>query len=140
MAHAKPTTFMGKTVVVHEKIVPALDCVEEALERDCASHPYRPEHISGFRERNSFIDYEVSNHLYGIAIDIDSGKNPCCGCIGKWKDHPACKRPGSVYERMAMPRCWVDVFERHGFHWLGHDEMEDSMHFEFLGDPLKILE
>lgn len=140
MAHATQTTFMGNVVVVHEKIVPALNCVQAALQRDCSSHPYRPKHISGFRERNSFIDYEVSNHLYGIALDIDSSKNPCCGCIGKWQEHPACKRPGSVYDRMVMPRCWVDVFERYGFHWLGRDEMEDSMHFEFLGDPAGILE
>ena len=36
---------------------------------------YRPRYVSGFREKNTFIDYEVSNHLYGIAIDIDSGQN-----------------------------------------------------------------
>lgn len=139
--YAKRTRFMGLTLVVHEKVVPALACVEATLRRDCAAHPYQPRHASGLRLENTFKDYEVSNHVYGIAIDIDSDLNPCCGCVGSWSQNPACrKKVDSVFERMAMPRCWVEAFERHGFHWLGHDELEDTMHFEFLGDPDRILE
>jgi hypothetical protein len=37
-----------------------------------------------------------------------------------------------------MPACWVGVFERFGFYWLGHDALKDTMHFEFLGDPERI--
>jgi hypothetical protein len=40
---------------------------------------------------------------------------------------------------MAMPECWVHAFERFGFYWLGHDVLKDTMHFEFLGDPDKIV-
>ncbi len=40
--YAERTTFMGHKLVLHRKVVPALACVEAALERDCASHPYRP--------------------------------------------------------------------------------------------------
>ncbi len=132
---------MGQLVVMHAKVVPALACVEQALRRDCADHPYQPERVSGMRDHNTYQDYEVSNHVYGIALDIDSDKNPCCGCVGKWREAKACrKRVDSPYERMAMPRCWVEVFERYGFHWLGHDELEDTMHFEFLGDPERVFE
>jgi hypothetical protein len=139
--YAKRTKFMGVKVVVHEKIIPALACVEAALKRDCAAHPYQPQRLGGIRAENTFKDYEVSNHLYGIALDVDSHKNPCCHCVGRWAEAPECKKKVSTpYERMAMPRCWVEVFERYGFHWLGHDELEDTMHFEFLGDPDKILE
>ena len=139
--YAKRTKFMGVPVVVHEKIIPALECVEAALRRDCTEHPYQPKSVGGIRVDNTFKDYEVSNHLYGIAVDIDSHLNPCCHCVGHWPDADACKRKvSSVYERMKMPRCWVEVFERYGFHWLGHDELEDTMHFEFLGDPDKIVE
>jgi hypothetical protein len=139
--YAKRTRFMGHQVVVHEKIVPALACVEEALERTCAKEAYRPRQVSGLRLENTFKDYEVSNHVYGIAIDIDSHLNPCCNCVGKWSENPACKKKvSSPFERMAMPRCWVEVFERYGFYWLGHDELEDTMHFEFLGDPSRIVE
>jgi hypothetical protein len=82
----------------------------------------------------------VSNHLFGIAIDIDPDRNPCCGCVGAWPDHPACKGSVStVYERTALPRCWVHAFERYGFYWLGRDrELRDTMHFEFLADPDRI--
>ena len=41
---------------------------------------------------------------------------------------------------MAMPKSWVEVFEKYGFYWLGHDVLQDTMHFEFLGEPEKILE
>jgi hypothetical protein len=40
---------------------------------------------------------------------------------------------------MAMPECWVHAFERYGFYWLGHDVLRDTMHFEFLGDPDRIV-
>jgi hypothetical protein len=138
--YAKLTKFMGLPVVLHEKVLPALACVEAALSRECREHPYQPKAVGGLRLDNTFKDYEVSNHVYGIAIDIDPDHNPCCHCVGKWSQHPACtKTVSSPFERMAMPKCWVEVFERYGFHWLGHDELEDTMHFEFLGDPDRIL-
>jgi hypothetical protein len=138
--YAKLTKFMGLPVVVNEKIVPALACVEAALLRECTEHPYRPRQVSGLRRNNTFVDYEVSNHVYGIAIDIDPDLNPCCHCVGNWSRRAACaKTVSSPYDRMAMPKCWVEVFERYGFHWLGHDELEDTMHFEFLGDPERIM-
>jgi len=79
--------------------------------------------------------------MYGIAIDVDPKSNPCCGCVPPWNDHPLCrKKVDSEFERMTMPRCWVEVFERFGFYWLGRDErLRDTMHFEFLGDPEHIL-
>jgi hypothetical protein len=33
----------------------------------------------------------------------------------------------------------VHAFERYGFYWLGHDVLQDTMHFEFLGDPDRIV-
>ncbi len=139
--YAELTHFMGLPVLVHRKVVPALACVEAALQSDCRDFPYRPTHLGGLRDHNTYADYEVSSHVYGIAIDIDPDKNPCCGCLGRWKEHPSCRRRSDpVWARMAMPQCWVRVFERYGFRWLGHDELEDTMHFEFLGDPDRVLE
>ena len=135
-----PTTFMGLPVRMHRKVVPALKCVEEEINRTCASHPYTPQALAGIRFRNTYRGGEVTNHIYGIAIDVDPGRNSCCGCVPPWNDAPACKRPAKTeYDRMAMPECWVHAFERYGFYWLGHDRLEDTMHFEFLGDPEKIL-
>ncbi|HEY5376595.1 MAG TPA: M15 family metallopeptidase [Polyangiaceae bacterium] len=130
--------FMGLPVVLHERVIPALRCVELALERDCVEQPYRPRTLAGLRQTNTYFGGDVTNHVYGIALDIDPSVNPCCNCVEPWRSNPRCRGAKSDFERMAMPRCWVTVFEQYGFYWLGHDELKDTMHFEFLGDPNKI--
>jgi hypothetical protein len=137
--YAEATTFMGFSVTLHRKVIPALRCVEQALVVDCAHVPYRPHRVTGLRLHNTYLDYEVSNHVYGIAIDIDPDHNTCCGCVAPWNTHPLCRKPAtSPFERTRIPECWVSVFERYGFHWLGREELQDTMHFEFLGDPDRI--
>jgi hypothetical protein len=134
------TTFMGLPIKMHRKVVPALKCVEEEIRRSCADHPYTPHALAGIRTHNTYRGGEVTNHIFGIAIDIDPAINTCCGCVKPWNDAPACRRPAKTeYDRMAMPECWVHAFERYGFYWLGHDVLRDTMHFEFLGDPDRIL-
>jgi hypothetical protein len=137
--YAADTTFMGFSLTLNRRVIPALACVELAIRRDCASQPYRPHRVLGIRNHNTYKDYEISNHVYGIAVDIDPDVNTCCGCVPPWNHHPLCSdKSRSVYQRLAMPECWVRQFERYGFYWLGHDELEDTMHFEFLGDPDRI--
>jgi hypothetical protein len=134
------TTFMNLPVKMHRKVVPALACVEEEIKRSCADHPYTAHALAGIRFRNTYRGGEITNHIYGIAIDIDPSINTCCGCVKPWSDSPMCTKPAkSEYDRMAMPECWVHAFERYGFYWLGHDVLKDTMHFEFLGDPDRIL-
>ena len=134
--YIKPTTFFGLPIRMHERVIPALACVEADLKKSCGKFDYRPQAIGGHRDHNSYRGGEVTNHLFGIAIDIDPERNPCCRCVEPWPDHPACKGDSkTIYQRMAMPKCWVETFERHGFYWLGHDRLQDTMHFEFLGKP-----
>lgn len=135
---ASATMFFGLPVVMHVRVIPALKCVEERLQRDCAGFSYRPSNLSGLRSKNTYVDGEISNHVYGIAIDIDPLRNPCCKCLEPWRSSERCRGNKTVWKRMAMPQCWVDTFERFGFYWLGHDTLEDTMHFEFLGDPKRI--
>jgi D-alanyl-D-alanine carboxypeptidase len=130
--------FFGLPVVLHERVIPALRCVELALERDCGDKPYRPRSLAGVRQTNTYFGGDVTNHVYGIALDIDPGVNPCCNCVEPWRSNPRCLGSKTDFERMAMPRCWVTAFEQYGFYWLGHDELKDTMHFEFLGDPAKV--
>jgi hypothetical protein len=139
-AFVVPTTFMGLPVQMHRKVVPALRCVEEEITRSCTDHPYKAQALSGIRTRNTYRGSEVSNHVYGIAIDVDPSINTCCGCVKPWSNSPRCQKPAKTeYDRMVMPECWVHAFERYGFYWLGHDVLRDTMHFEFLGDPDRIL-
>jgi hypothetical protein len=133
------THFFGIPVTLNHRVVPAVKCVEEQLVKQCTDSNYRPSILSGLRQKNTYFDGEVSNHVYGIALDIDPLQNPCCNCVEPWRSSARCKGDKTVWERMSMPRCWVDVFERYGFYWLGHDVLEDTMHFEFLGDPDRIL-
>lgn len=137
-AQLQNTKFFGLGIRLHERIVPVLNCVEEAIVRECATSPYAPIALAGVRDHNTYLDGDVTNHAYGIAIDIDPMRNPCCGCIKPWNESGRCRGKKTEFERMDMPRCWVTVFERFGFYWLGHDALHDTMHFEFLGDPAKI--
>ena len=133
------TTFMGLPVTMHRKVVPALACVEEEIRRSCGDHPYTAHALAGVRFKNTYRGGEVTNHIFGIAIDVDPNVNTCCGCVKPWNDAPRCHRPAKTeYDRMEMPECWVHAFERYGFYWLGHDVLQDTMHFEFLGDPDRI--
>jgi hypothetical protein len=134
------TTFMSLKVTMHERVAPALKCVEAAIKNECTATPYTPRALAGKRDKNTFRGGEITNHMYGIAIDIDPNLNSCCGCVKPWNQSPLCSRPSKTeYDRMAMPECWVHVFEKYGFYWLGHDVLQDTMHFDFLGDPEKIM-
>ncbi len=140
-AHRQATSvrFFGLPLAVHRAIVPALRCVERRIQKTCkgAHERYRPRAVGGFRDVNTYRGGEVSNHLFGIAIDIDPDKNPCCGCVQPWSQHPACQNKNAdVFARTALPMCWINAFERYGFYWLGRDpQLRDTMHFEFLGEP-----
>jgi hypothetical protein len=144
-AHEPPfyvvdTTFMGLAIKMHKRVVPALKCVEEAIKTSCAAHPYTPRALAGIRYKNTYAGGEITNHIFGIAIDVDPSLNTCCGCVKPWSEDARCQRPSkSIYDRMTMPECWVQTFEKYGFYWLGHDVLKDTMHFEFLGDPEKIM-
>jgi hypothetical protein len=142
-SQAKSVRFMGLPLLVHAKIAPALACVEHRLKKDCKmpQDRYQARAIGGFRTENSYRGAEVSNHLFGIAIDIDPNRNPCCGCVAPWPEHKACQGDAdSIFERTELPRCWIDTFEKYGFYWLGRDpQLRDTMHFEFLGDPERIV-
>lgn len=131
--------FFGVSIRMNRRVLVALSCVEENIKQTCTNAPYVPRVLDGLRARNTFHNNEVSNHLYGIAIDIDPDRNACCHCVAPSKDAPICRKPARTpFDHAEIPPCWVESFERYGFYWLGHDELEDTMHFEFLGDPNKI--
>lgn len=140
---AKSIRFFGIPISVHRAIEPALRCVERRIRASCrrAGDRYEPHAVGGFRDTNTYRGGEVSNHLFGIAVDIDPDRNPCCGCVQPWPDHPRCQaKDATVFERTALPLCWIKSFERYGFYWLGRDpQLRDTMHFEFLGDPEAIV-
>lgn len=151
-SEAVETMFMDLPVRLNRKIVPALKCVEKAIRQNCQTckpsarfpnecnlpwkrYPYQPSILSGLRYKRTYQGSEISMHNFGIGLDIDPAYNSCCGCVGKWKENQFCKKNLQPYERMVMPSCWVEQFEKYGFYWLGDDSLADTMHFEFLGVP-----
>jgi hypothetical protein len=139
---AVQTTFFGRPVRLHKKIVPALQCVEQRIEQRCTKpqDAYYPKNIGGLRDSNTIRGGELSNHLFGIAIDIDPNRNACCHCVANWQKDPKCAKPSkSPFDHSELTHCWVDAFEHYGFYWLGRDTLEDTMHFEFLGKPERIV-
>lgn len=138
--YAGDARFFGLNIRMNRRVLVALGCVEESIKQTCSHTPYVPKMLDGLRSRNTFHNNEVSNHLFGIAIDIDPDRNACCHCVAPAKDAPICKKPAKTpFDHAEIPACWVDAFERFGFYWLGRDELEDTMHFEFLGDPDRIV-
>lgn len=137
------TRFFDLPIQLHRAVVPALKCVERRIRKVCTKpdQRYKPRALGGYRPHNTFRGGEVSNHMFGIAVDIDPDRNPCCGCVQPWPEHPACQGDAeSVFDRTELPRCWIYAFERYGSYWLGRDpHLRDTMHFEFLGDPSRIL-
>ena len=60
-SHAKSIHFMGLPLLVHEKVAPALACVERRLRKDCtkSDERYRARAVGGFRTENSYRGAEV---------------------------------------------------------------------------------
>ncbi len=135
--YIREVTFLGLPAKINRKIVGPLSCVEKAIQADCQLTPYDPENLSSLRTVNSYRGGELSNHLFGIAIDLDPALNPCCGCVKPWSDNPVCRIPNqTAWDRTIIPACYIKAFERFGFYWLGRDpDLQDTMHFEFLGRP-----
>jgi hypothetical protein len=135
------TKFMGKPIMLHHKAHGPLACVEKQIKKQC-NDDYKPMALSGWRTRNTIKGHEISNHVFGIAIDIDPHLNPCCGCVANWAKVPRCKdaqvpadgsKPMGKYE---LPECWIRVFKENGWYWLGDEPtLRDTMHFEYLAKP-----
>jgi len=137
--YTSESKFFGIHIRMNSRVLVALGCVEETIKQTCSNTPYVPRMLDGLRTRNTFHNNEVSNHLYGIAIDVDPDRNACCYCVSPSSDAPICKKPATTpFDHAEIPPCWVEAFERYGFYWLGRDALQDTMHFEFLGDPDKI--
>lgn len=137
------TMFMGRYVMMNQKVHKPLKCVEKRIKSSCTDD-YKPANISSWRTRNTIAGHEISSHVFGIALDIDPHRNPCCGCVAKngWRDVPRCKNAPKPSDGSApmgeydLPECWIDAFKEYGWFWYGDEPtLRDTMHFEFLAKP-----
>lgn len=133
-------SFMGLPAMLHETACKSLKCVENSIRGTCSTD-YQPKALSSWRPANTYRGDEISNHVFGLALDIDPMMNPCCGCKGHWAESERCPKdhqgtgeaPIGDY---VIPNCWIDRFAAHGWYWLGNDpQLRDTMHFEYLAPP-----
>lgn len=108
-----PVPILG-SVVCHRVMVPQLAAALGEIEQAGLALAIRPENYAGcyaprFIDRNP--DLPLSNHAFGLAIDLNSDTNTL-GTLGDMD-----------------PRV-VEIFEKWGFEWGGGWDRPDPMHFE----------
>ena len=123
--------FLGRRIVVHERVRPALRRVARRLARVLRARRalwrfFQP--LGGtYCERKIAGTDRTSAHAFGIAIDL----NPRLSHYWRWQSAP--ERP--VW-RNRVPQVIVDAFEAEGFIWGGRWYHYDTMHFEYRPELL----
>lgn len=73
----------------------------------------------------------MSNHAFGVAIDINPGYNPYVNGTSSstWQNAPGCyKIQGDI----------VTIWKKYGFYWGGdYKNIKDYMHFEYVSGSIK---
>lgn len=73
----------------------------------------------------------MSNHAFGVAIDINPGYNPYVSGTSSstWQNAPGCyKIQGDI----------VTIWKKYGFYWGGdYKNIKDYMHFEYVSGSIK---
>lgn len=138
----RETSFMGVRVKMNKLVIQSLKCVEKRIKKSC-NDKYNVGHLSGWRDSDTILGVETSDHIYGVSLDIDPNINPCCGCTEKWRKSPRCAGEGVIEHdhgpktgRYDLPQCWIDSFKKENWYWYGDDpSLRDTMHFTFIGKP-----
>jgi hypothetical protein len=112
-------SLFGHDVTVNGKIVPFLDGVQKDI--NSAKTGYKFDDIQTYNYRSKVGGGGLSLHSWGIAMDINPGRNPYqLGNYGA----PQTDIPPKV----------IDIFRKYGFQWGGDWAGErDPMHFEWYG-------
>jgi len=112
----------GDVVLVHERTLPAFEAVAANLATEQANGNYyaiRPEHTYAHAARTVAGEYNLSNHAFGAAIDVNSTTNPYSAANVLITDMPAW-----------FVKAWTDA----GFCWGGDwVDIKDPMHFSWKG-------
>lgn len=90
---------------------------------------------SAFNYRKIAGTARLSNHSFGLAIDINPLLNPYLEATGKWSPPEGAKYIDrtKIIEGMLHPEHpLVYAFARNGFTWGGHWERPDYHHFEYV--------
>lgn len=111
--------LFGHEVSVHQRTTPFLDTIQKEV--NDAKTGYSFNDVQTFNDRPKIGGGGRSLHSWGIAIDINPGRNPYQ--VGNW-GAPETDIPGPI----------IDIFKKYGYAWGGDWAGErDPMHFEWYG-------
>lgn len=119
------TLWDGQKIKLHKLVADEFDLVfKEAVE----ASGYHPKYIVGYKPRHTLWNpnKSLSSHSWGCAVDFEPDNNDIPGV-----DITLPKVNGKYQpSRMRRNMKFVEVFERHGWCWLGRPEsLKDDMHF-----------
>lgn len=121
---SQPWRIPGSSVSLnaHERVVPALDLVDQSLEAAIASgeeYRIRGSETSATAARTIRGSVRMSRHTFGMAFDFNAPANPYRGDNRLVTD---------------MPAWWVESFQDAGFCWGGTwIGSKDAMHYAWKG-------
>jgi hypothetical protein len=112
--------FMGRRLTWHKWAVAPLMAVEADIKASGVQYRWATSDMQTYCNRNIAGTHTKSNHSWALAMDINPRENP-------WQ------RP----LKTDIPPAVREAFTRHGFKWGGTYSKPDTMHFEYLGLPVK---
>lgn len=125
-----PTTFLEQKISVSPLVLPYLKEAESRIKAAGIDYKLNPAaggcqcySHRGMRKIDGSFSDKLSNHSWGIALDINPGAHP----FGqKWEDN---------HNTNKVPMEIVKIMEDCGFHWGNDFSNADPMHFELAVNP-----
>ncbi|MFT7507370.1 MAG: hypothetical protein ACI92I_000516 [Acidimicrobiales bacterium] len=115
----RTVNFLGRSVTVHKAMVASLGRIDAGWRAKGGPTFYPIRSMGGYSCRNVANSSNISNHSYGIAIDINAAQNP----------HNVPPRVANVCTT-DMPPAFRDMFLREGWGWgCNWRSSKDAMHF-----------
>jgi hypothetical protein len=141
----KTTFFLGMKTLVHRDLLEDLAAVEEEIlaaarnDRELAAFVEQLQTIEGYNYRRVDGTASLSNHSYGIAIDLIPAWYGRRQVYWRWALNAGLDWYAVPMEqRFTFPAAFVEAFERHGFVWGGKWRFFDTIHFEYRPEILML--
>jgi hypothetical protein len=111
--------FMGHNVLWHKWAVIPLMQVQSEIRALHLGYQFKV--VETYCNRNIAGSSTKSNHAWALAMDINPAQNPM-----------------SMTFKTDIPLTVRNIFKGHGFRWGGdYVGRKDTMHFEYMGEPVK---
>lgn len=134
----RKAALFGRTVSVHERIVPNIRRVDAAVAAAAKHDKETAAFLSGIGSLGGYNWREIrgtarrSYHSWGLAVDVQPRRRGNSAIFWEWeRDRNPDWMLVPLERRWAPPRAVVDAFEREGFAWGGKWDFYDTMHFEY---------